>query len=230
MATTNVVYTGCELNMKQDIIEYDGITTLKIVNLTQHTTTEEQIEAGVITPRKNATAIRKALTFDKIPVKAEILERAILLAGYAEDELIQPPEYIDVTDDPDIFGDYELPPKSAAMIGGAPYLMAPLEEALRNRGIQPIYAFSFRESNEQIQPDGSVKKTIEFRHIGFVMDNITHIIMDGQIYEDECIRCPECGAMAFYTAETDTFVCSDCDYESEPFENNLECFIYERER
>ena len=47
-------------------------------------------------------------------------------------------------------------------------MMAPLEDALRRVGIVPLYAFSIRESLDQIQPDGSVRKTAVFRHQGFV--------------------------------------------------------------
>ena len=45
--------------------------------------------------------------------------------------------------------------------------MAPLEEALRYRGILPLYAFSRRESREETDPDGSVRKVAVFRHLGF---------------------------------------------------------------
>lgn len=55
-----------------------------------------------------------------------------------------------------------------AMIGGALWLMAPLELALRAVGIEPLYAFSERTSAEQIQIDGSVRKVAVFRHVGFV--------------------------------------------------------------
>jgi hypothetical protein len=54
------------------------------------------------------------------------------------------------------------------MIGGAPYLMAPLERSLRSVGVYPVYAFSVRESVEQTAPDGTVRKTNVFRHAGFV--------------------------------------------------------------
>jgi hypothetical protein len=46
--------------------------------------------------------------------------------------------------------------------------MAPLEVALRAHGITPLYAFSVRESVDQVQPDGSVRKVATFRHAGFV--------------------------------------------------------------
>ena len=54
------------------------------------------------------------------------------------------------------------------MIGGAPWLMSSIENALRDHRITPIYAFSVRESAEQVQPDGSVRKVNIFRHAGFV--------------------------------------------------------------
>jgi len=41
-------------------------------------------------------------------------------------------------------------------------------DALRDQGIEPVYAFSVRESIEQTQPDGSVRKVNVFRHAGFV--------------------------------------------------------------
>jgi len=54
------------------------------------------------------------------------------------------------------------------MIGGAPYLMATLEKALREVGLNPIYAFSQRVSIDKENPDGSVTKTMVFKHLGFV--------------------------------------------------------------
>jgi hypothetical protein len=55
-----------------------------------------------------------------------------------------------------------------ALIGGAPFLMGALESALKSYGIQPLYAFSRRESVETFNADGSVTKTAIFRHIGFI--------------------------------------------------------------
>ena len=54
------------------------------------------------------------------------------------------------------------------MIGGAPFFMGPLERALRENGITPLYAFSKREAADIKQADGSIKKTQIFRHVGFV--------------------------------------------------------------
>lgn len=130
-----------------------------MINLTQHTATPEQIAAGVREPDAHKATIVAALNFDDIPTKADILDRAAKLAKYAEYELLQP------TED---YEEWELPPEPAAMIGGAPYLMSALEDALIARGIKTFYAFSRRESVEETLPDGSIKKTAIFRHIGFV--------------------------------------------------------------
>ena len=54
------------------------------------------------------------------------------------------------------------------MLGGAPFFMIVLHEMLADNGINPVYAFSVRESEEQVQADGSVKKVAVFRHRGFV--------------------------------------------------------------
>jgi hypothetical protein len=57
---------------------------------------------------------------------------------------------------------------SHVMIGGAPYLMGPLEAALRARELTPVYSFSVRSSEEQLQADGTVRKVNVFKHGGFV--------------------------------------------------------------
>jgi hypothetical protein len=54
------------------------------------------------------------------------------------------------------------------MIGGALWLMGPLTRKLKEERYLPVYAFSVRESEEEILPDGSVKKVNIFKHKGFV--------------------------------------------------------------
>ena len=137
----------------------------RILNLTQHDPTPEQIEAGVTCgdiPNEQALVeFRKLLTFDTIPTPTEVRQRAQQIAAYAAK----------TTTLVDYGGNSGLcvnEPLRFAMIGGAPFLMAPLEEALRRVGITPLYAFSTRESVEQVQADGSVRKTAVFRHVGFV--------------------------------------------------------------
>ena len=121
-----------------------------ILNLTQHPATTEQIEAGVVDlPDSVRPALIGWLTFSQLPSREEIEDRAEALA---------------------LLADSLLPEEGnpSAMIGGAPYLMAPLEVALRNQRIRPLYAFSVRESVEQTLPDGTIRKTSVFRHTGFI--------------------------------------------------------------
>jgi len=117
-----------------------------ILNLTQHTATPEQKAQGVVEPGDiNKRQIQNLLTFSSIPTQREIMLRASVLAEIA-----------------DGYG------CDSAMIGGAPYLMSALEHELRALGIQPLYSFTLRESVEEPQPDGSVRKVAVFRHVGFV--------------------------------------------------------------
>ena len=127
-----------------------------IINLTQHTATPEQQHAGVADlVGDELAALKDALTFDAVPSIEEIENRAKYIAELAyhkwlREDVEHHPFYIE------------------AMIGGAPFLMASLEAALLSRGINPIYAFSRRESVSQTQPDGGVRKVNVFRHVGFV--------------------------------------------------------------
>jgi hypothetical protein len=107
------------------------------INLTQHNATTEQ---GCTEPQPKKT-VQELLTFDVLPNRKEIQHRAINLAIIAKSH-----------------------GATEAMIGGAPFLMPALEQALIARGIQPLYAFSRREVVEE---EGG-KKTVIFRHIGFV--------------------------------------------------------------
>ena len=127
-----------------------------IVNLTQHTATPERIAQGVVDLNDEVrNALVTALTFEDLPTMADVEDAADVVAELACQNGIG-------GDD----GDSPWP--EAAMIGGAQFLMAPLEAALRSRGIKPVYAFSRRESVETTKPDGSVVKTNVFRHVGFV--------------------------------------------------------------
>ncbi|RKX64425.1 MAG: hypothetical protein DRP42_06400 [Tenericutes bacterium] len=141
-----------------------------ILNLTQHDATPEQIAAGVVEPREHKKAILSELTFEEMPDRTEIYDRAKWLACYAEIELMQPPKDWDPKDcDPEAgFEGWTLPEDATAMIAGAPYLMSELEQELLKLNIKPVYAFSKRESVEETRPDGSVRSIRVFRHLGFV--------------------------------------------------------------
>ena len=46
--------------------------------------------------------------------------------------------------------------------------MSTLEIVLKNIGVMPVYAYSQRVVTETTQDDGTVVKTSEFKHVGFV--------------------------------------------------------------
>jgi hypothetical protein len=119
---------------------------MPILNLTQHVATADQVAAGAVDPTPEVkAAIAAALTFDSLPTREAIKERAETLALIASNEGVE-----------------------SAMIGGAPYLMGPLEEALKRAYIIPLYAYSVRESVDVPDGNGGVRKTTVFRHLGFV--------------------------------------------------------------
>lgn len=135
-----------------------------IINCTQHSPTAEQQAAGVF----NSVAqlvVKELLTFNELPSQetlmnrandlTEIIEASILAAHFGEVDY----------DDADIAEMKEA--GVYAMIGGAPYLMAHLESALRKAGITPLYAYSERVSVE-VEKNNVVTKTNVFQHKGFV--------------------------------------------------------------
>ena len=120
-----------------------------IINLTQHSASAEQIEAGVTDMvGKDLESLKALLSFQDIPSAAEIDRRAQEIARLAKNALFGQPE-------------------RKAMIGGALWLMAPLTFYLKAAGINPVFAFSKRESVEKVI-DGKTVKTNVFKHVGFV--------------------------------------------------------------
>ena len=127
-----------------------------IINLTQHPATPEQLAAGVVDlPMGHRALLSQSLTVDVLPTRKEIADRCANIAALAVHNGLAG----DDGDDPH---------PVSAMIGGALWMMAELERALRDMGVPAVYAFSVRESVEQPQPDGSVRKVNVFRHAGFV--------------------------------------------------------------
>lgn len=117
-----------------------------ILNLTQHVATPEQIAAGVVDlDAVKRSQLQKLLTFDTIPSVLDITSRALEIAEIAKAENCK-----------------------TAMIGGAPFLMSALENALDIAQIKAVYAFSQRVSVESVTSDGTVTKTNVFKHVGFV--------------------------------------------------------------
>ena len=116
---------------------------MKTLNLTQHIGMPEQ---GVVEPKFKKN-VQDLLTFEELPTPEQVEDRALKLACIALDQCKK--------------GD-------RVMIGGAPFLMGPLERKLLQAGLKPVYAFSRREVVEQTQADGVVKKVAVFKHVGFV--------------------------------------------------------------
>lgn len=115
----------------------------KILNLTIHPTSIKQIKDGVVDMLDSDQAVLvHFLTVEDLPDKANLAFRAGQIAGIA----------------------YKYQPDKA-MIGGIPCLMAFLETALKVIGIQPVYAFSIRESVENPETGEKISK---FNHLGFV--------------------------------------------------------------
>ena len=117
---------------------------MKILNMTQHNPTPEQIERGVVNLLP-AEWRAEVLTFNDLPQDGEVQQRAERIARRAAKTGL-----------------------GAAMIGGVPFLMGPLTTALKARKIRVFFAFSRRESVEKMAADGAVTKTQVFRHLGFV--------------------------------------------------------------
>ena len=117
--------------------------SMKIVNLTQHNPTRDQTLSGVYNP-KFWDEIKEYLVFECIPTKAELKERAYSIVVLLENESAD-----------------------AAMIGGAPYLMAHLEHELKIYNIKPLYAFS-KQASVFGNVDGKIVEHSVSRHVGFV--------------------------------------------------------------
>lgn len=125
-----------------------------ILNLTQHPASPEQVAAGVVDlSDAGRQVLGRWLTFDSLPTADQLVERAELIAQAATGDSLS----VDV-----------LPGCMFAMLGGAPFFMSALENALIERGITPLYAFSVRASTEETLPDGTVRKVNTFKHLGFV--------------------------------------------------------------
>ena len=114
---------------------------LTIVNLTQHFSTPDQ----QCKEPTNKKLVQELLTFTEIPSVEEMEYRANKLVEIVYFEQV---EY--------------------AMIGGAPFFMSILENALINNNIIPLYAFSTIEPIKTQDDDGNLVKTSVFKHIGWV--------------------------------------------------------------
>lgn len=128
----------------EDAQEKVSVTKDGILNLTQHSATDSQVAAGVHEPSDKGS-VQGLLTFKGGATSDDIKQKAEKLADLAKDEGY-----------------------GKVMIGGAGYLMKPLETALSARGIEPVYAFSERRVTSTVDEDGKTQNKITFEHLGFV--------------------------------------------------------------
>lgn len=111
------------------------MSEIRILNLTQHVASPQQVAQGVVEPQ-DKKVVQELITFDKAPTITEMVVRAEKLVAICREHGCD-----------------------AAMIGGAVYFQPVLEDRLKLYGITPLYSFSRRVAVEEIQPDGSTKKT-----------------------------------------------------------------------
>lgn len=121
-----------------------------MLNITQHVATAEQLRDGAVEPESDVKSeIQRLLTFDRsvMTEAGQIEERAKALVSLVR---------------------REYPLVNKAMIGGALYLMPALVRELKAAGIQPYFSYTDRVSQETHNTDGSVTKTLVFKHLGWV--------------------------------------------------------------
>ena len=113
---------------------------MKILNCTNHMLTDMQKKMGIIELDENdRETLTSAITFNDPPMKEDVdsaIEKVL--------EVLSRYEY------------------DACMLGGAPFLAAPLENAILSLGKGAAYAFSKRISKEKHLPDGTVEKISVF--------------------------------------------------------------------
>lgn len=133
---------------------------MDVLNFTQHNCTQDQLDAGILEfPAQHRQKLSELLTFDELPASADVWLRATQLTCLFERVAAELGYTFSAGDE----SSWLMP-----MIGGAPFLMPMLELALHSSDFEVCYAFSRRESVEQVQPDGTVRKVAVFRHVGLV--------------------------------------------------------------
>lgn len=142
---------------------------LKILNLTLHPASPEQLEAGVFDCRPaTREELIEELTFNKLPKHYDVDQRVERILHLANHELSYYRNKVRILERDSKWKGYcQFVGFSKVMIGGAPFLMHDLQDALRKDGYSVVYAFSERQSVEFKTEDGVVKKSV-FMHRGFV--------------------------------------------------------------
>lgn len=151
----------------------------KVLNLTQHKATPEQLGAGVVDLLEWEQAeVARLLTFDTLPTREELKARANELAEFAREALlVREPlavqnQMMNEVVDAGLGVNF-----GYVLIGGAGFFMPFLERALEQNQVGVRHAFSVRESVQETLPNGTVRK-INI-HRGVAPDRVRHPIPAG---------------------------------------------------
>ena len=149
-----------------------------IINLTQHVASIEQLSQG-LRDVKDREALQQLLTITEEALKCsdEILSEVLeSKASQIISEFVYPEIIIRCEDL------LQAPPFASGLhavravketlevkclVGGAPILMEVLIRKLKMHGCTPLHALSARVSEDQVQPDGNIKKISIFKHLRF---------------------------------------------------------------
>lgn len=119
---------------------------MNILNLTQHASTEDQLNAGVIDLQGDLkAALVAAITFPAVYSHDELVSRAKRVVGIVKDSQID---------------------AQHVMIGGMPSFMPVLQNTLQEAGYRVGYACTDRVSVDVPDGNGGVRKTSVFKHVG----------------------------------------------------------------
>ena len=153
-----------------------------IINLTQHVATPAQVDAGVVDLSESQRAELSALlTIDEDVLRASKEAReglynarvsgiiSLIWPILVREDQARVEEAARLYAGGDQLGGWNAArrPLFDAMVGGAPYLVDRLAARLKELDVRPVYATTARRSAETVLPDGSVRKTQVFDHIGF---------------------------------------------------------------
>lgn len=152
-AVSGTVYNrdSDEYHVLHSEYDYQGfVVKTAILNLTQHSASSDQLEAGVV----DLEAELKDTLTGLITFAAYYTKEVLVLRANKVVQLVK--EYENTQGK-----------VCGVMIGGMPSFMPVLESALKAAGYNVGYACSDRVSVDQHQPDGSVRKINVFKHVGF---------------------------------------------------------------
>lgn len=156
---------------------------MTILNLTQHSATAAQKQAGVVDlPKEVQDKLKIFLDVRKEVLTASLEIREEQLRSQVESicHLIWPQlkeaahsrakKALECFERGDGIAGWNAgrEPVIEAMVGGAPFLVDRLVRRLKELDVRPVYAASERKSVEENLSDGTVRKTQVFEHLTFI--------------------------------------------------------------